>query len=122
VTAIKVSVMSGMLLMLAGITLFAAIVMGFAALWAFARPSLGSAGASLVVAGALATLTLIFLLGSWLVTRRGKAPPPPPAAIYRDPTEAITQTITALFSNNKLSILLATLIAGVVAEHTARRK
>lgn len=121
-TAIRVSVISSVFLLLAGITLFAAIVMGFAALWAFARPSLGSAGASLVVAGALAMLTLIFLLGSWLVTRRGKAPPPPAAAAYRDPTEAITQTISALFSNNKPGILLATLIAGVVAEHTARRK
>ena len=117
---------AGVFVLLACLALFVAIGLAGAALWAYAAVSLGSAGASLVVAGAFAALALLLLLGAWLTMRAKQKPATRPLAggvgpAGTDPAAAMLGALNNVFSQNKPALLLAALVAGLFAERMQKR-
>jgi hypothetical protein len=88
-----------------------------AALWIFALPSLGAAGAPLVAAGALSAVIVSLVTAAWLITHQGWRRPANAAAPHFLLSEA-----TRLFNDNKGSMLLAAVVAGMAAANGGGRK
>lgn len=120
VAAIKSSALAGGILLLAGFSLMAAIGMGCAALWAVTVASLGPAGASLVVAGALVSIALVLALVAWRVHRRGTKAAQ--TAVPPEQVDAIVKALSDLVGEHKAGALVAALLAGAAAEQAARRR
>ena len=81
-----------------------------AALWIYARPSLGAAGAPLLVAGVLLVLALAALLPVWRLRRRRRAPPS-----AGDLAAELLAEAARLTKAHEGPMLLAALIAGFTA-------
>ncbi len=112
---------AGVCVLLACLALLVAIGLAGAALWIFAAASLGSALASLVVAGAFVALALFLLLGAWLAMNAKRKPGAAPQPASSDPAAAMLAAASNLFSQNKAALLLAALVAGLVAERMQKR-
>lgn len=120
ITAIKSSAVAGVIALMAGLFLMAAIGMACAALWAAVAPSFGSAGASLAVAGALVLIALFLLVVAWRVQRSGRQPTP--TVLSPDQSEAIVKALSEFVGENQAAALMAALLAGVAAEQAGRRR
>jgi hypothetical protein len=124
--AVARAALTGGFVLLALFVMLAAFGFACAAMWEFAAPSVGAAGASLLVAGVLMALALILLLCAWLA-QRGKRPAAPAQPTIPRPAmgaeaEMIAAGIEAMFKHNKVGALLTALIAGVLAEHTRNKR
>ncbi len=93
----------------------AAIACTLAALWIYAWPRVGAAGAALIVAGVLLAMSL----GLLLVLRFGLAPRPPPPP-HTDAASMLFAESVRLLKENKAPVLLAALLAGLLAGKTDR--
>ena len=93
----------------------AAIACTVAALWIYALPYVGTAGAPLVAAGALLATCLVLALAVQRLLERKRA-------ALRSPMDPETLLAEAgrLFKEHKGSILLAALIAGAIAANGRR--
>jgi hypothetical protein len=86
-----------------------AVACGLAALWIYALPHVGAAGAPLVVAGVLLAMCLVMLMA---MRYAGKPGPPAP----RDGTpELLLAEAARLLKEHKGPVLLAALLAGLAA-------
>jgi len=94
----------------AGLLALAAVGCAAAALWVWAIPQFGPAGAPLAVAVALAAGCLAALA----LTRRAARPRQPPAA-PPPPIELPLAEMARLFNTHKTPFLIAALIAGLLA-------
>ncbi len=94
---------------LAGIAGIAAAGFGLSSLWLAVLPRFGETGAALIIAGTLAALCLVFAAAAVTVVRRRRQPP---VRYEADAVSALTAA-SHLFFENKTSLLLAALIAGV---------
>jgi hypothetical protein len=88
----------------------AAVACGLAALWIYAVPQVGAAGAPLVVAGVLVVMCLAVLALMRYGLKPRQAPPPAGAA----PAVLLAET-TRLLKEHKGSVLVAAVLAGLVA-------
>jgi hypothetical protein len=101
---------------LAVILMLAALGCVATALWLFALPTVGSVGAPLVVAATLSAVTLLLGLAIWLIMRHGRRKPG--AA-----TEAqwLLSGAARLFSEHKVVVLLAAVVAGMASANSGRK-
>jgi hypothetical protein len=95
----------------------AALGCGLAALWAWERPILGDAGASLVVSGVL----LVGALVAFMVTRRLHHPAKSHTACNASQAMLVAEA-GRLFKQHKGSALIAAVLAGLAAERYDREK
>jgi hypothetical protein len=87
-----------------------------AALWLFAIPHVGAAGAPLVAAGGLLVFCVILILVVRGILRYRQSAPRSAAAPGLRLEDALR-----LFSENKGTVLLAALVAGLVAGNSGRK-
>jgi hypothetical protein len=94
---------------------FTPAVLGCAAagLWIFTLPSLGPAGAPLVVAAALAAVVLGLAVAARLIMRHGRRGPD--AVLAPQMSQLLLSEAAHLFNDNKGAALLAAVIAGMTA-------
>lgn len=85
------------------------------ALWLYEMPLLGEAGAPLVVAAALAAMTLV----AWLILYAKTTPPPAPSGIA---SLLLGDGLQTLMRSNKFLLLLGALIIGLAAGERDRRR
>ena len=102
---------------LAAVSAIAAGGCAVAALWLFAIPYVGAAGAPLVAAGGLLVFCVVLMAVARGIVRYNRRAPSSTAAPGLQLGEAIR-----LFSENKGTVLLAALVAGLVAGNSGRRK
>jgi hypothetical protein len=88
----------------------AAVACVLAALWIYAVPQVGAAGAALIVAGVL----VVMCLAMFALMRYGLKPrqAPPPAGVA--PAVLLAET-TRLLKEHKGAVLMAAVLAGLVA-------
>lgn len=90
------------------------------ALWVYEMPILGEVQAPLVVAGALALVTLV--AGLILHLKTQPPPPPPPHPLVGISSYLLNGGLESLMKSNKLIILAGALMAGLaVGESQGRR-
>lgn len=87
----------------------AALACALAALWIYALPRVGAAGAPLVVAGVLVTICLFMAL----VVRYGLAPRPAPSAAAAP--GLLLADAARLIQDHKGPVLMTALLAGLIA-------
>jgi hypothetical protein len=88
-----------------------------AALWIALIPSLGPAGAPLVVAGACLLLGGILALVAWLAVRRRRARPLDGLQL-----DAVLTEAGRLINEHKVAALLAATLAGMLAASNGRKR
>ena len=86
------------------------------ALWIFTLPSLGPAGAPLVVAATLSALALMSAAAVWLIMRRRRR-----GAVAATASPLLLSDATRLFNEHKVAILLAAVVAGMAAAKGGHR-
>lgn len=101
---------------LAAVAMLAALGCAATALWMFTLPTHGPIGALLVVAAALSTVTLILASAVWLIVRYRRQKPR--AAIL---PQSILSEAARLFSEHKVAVLLAAVVAGMAAANDRRK-
>lgn len=98
--------------------LLGAVALGCAAiaLWLYAQPLIGAAGAWLVVAGLLLVLGLIaaFAIPA-MIERRKPAPAPASSLPLSDIAALLGDDAAKLFNDNKAIVLLAAFLGGMMA-------
>lgn len=97
------------------IGVLASIACAVSALWIFALPRLGPAGAPLVAAGVLLTFAIILLAIARRLSGRRQAI----VSIGPDSTLIVAEA-TDLFKKHKGSVLLAALVAGLIVGNERR--
>ena len=94
-----------------GVAAVATFICLMAALWIYSRPYVGSAGAALIVAAAIVALWgLLFLF-----TRNAPLEQDPVESLLNGIPDSLLKEAQDLFEQNKGSVLLAALVAGLMA-------
>lgn len=101
---------------LAAVLAMAALGCVATALWIVTLPSLGAVGAPLVVAASLSGLVVILLAAARLMARRGRGPSDASITPQLPLLEA-----TRFFTENKSTVLLAAVLAGMAAANGSRK-
>lgn len=107
---------AGSLTLAAAASAAAAIGCSVAALWIFAQPLAGAAGAALVAAGALLFLCVVLLIVSRRATRRRRPEPSTAAA------DALFADAVRLIQEGNSVSLMAAFAAGLAAGHRSRER
>jgi len=102
---------------LAAVSVIAAGGCAAAALWLFAIPHVGAAGAPLVAAGGLLVFCVVLMTVARGVLRYRRRAPSSTAA-----PELPLGEVLRLFSENKGAVLLAALVAGLAAGNSGRKR
>jgi hypothetical protein len=102
---------------LAAVSVIAAGGCAAAALWLFAIPHVGAAGAPLVAAGGLLVFCVVLMAVARGVLRYRRRAPSSTAA-----PELPLGEVLRFFSENKGAVLLAALVAGLAAGNSGRKR
>jgi hypothetical protein len=111
------SAIISLIAIVAAVLAAASIGCGLAALWIFSVPRLGPSGAALGAAGCLLVVCLAVLgLGLFILKRHRR--PRPSVAL----PESLLAEAARIFVNDKGTMLVAALVAGLVAGYDSRKQ